>query len=148
MPSIKLTQLSVDAKAPPKTGRVEYFDTLLPGFALRIAASGHKAWVLFYRVAGKQRRYTIGTLATYPKVDAARERAREILRDVERGLDPAAVKAHEPASEASRPLEPDTVNAVATHFIERYCKPRNRSWKNTEALLKNHVLPMWGDRDV
>ena len=90
MPKIRLTQAAVDKLSPPKTGRLEFFDATLPGFGLRIAGSGHKAWVVFYRIGGKQRRYTIGTLAAYPKVDQARERAREILRDVERGIDPAA----------------------------------------------------------
>jgi integrase len=141
MPTIRLTQAAVDKVSSPKAGRLEYFDATLPGFALRIAATGHKAWVLFYRIGGKQRRYTIGTLATHPKVDQARERAREILRDVERGIDPAAAKPV-PAR------QPDTVRAVVSQFIERHAKPRTRSWQQTDQTLQRLVVSRWGDRDA
>ncbi len=141
MPTMKLTQIAVDRLSPPKTGRLEFFDTHLPGFGLRIADTGHKAWVVFYRIEGRQRRYTIGTLAAYPKVDLARERAREILRDVERGIDPAEAKAA-PARKA------DTVESLAALFITRYAKPKNRSWQGTERLLALHVLPRWGKREA
>jgi integrase len=141
MPTMKLTQIAVDKLSPPKTGRLEFFDAHLPGFGLRIADTGHKAWVVFYRIGGKQRRYTIGTMATYPKVDLARERAREILRDVERGIDPAAAKAA-PARKI------DTVAMLAEQFITRYAKPKNRSWHGTERTLALHVLPRWGSRDA
>jgi integrase len=138
MPTIRLTQAAVDRLSPPKVGRIEWFDSHLPGFGLRIADSGHKAWVVFYRINGKQRRYTIGTLATHPKVDQARERAREVLQAAERGIDPAEAKS----------VPRRTVAAVATQFIEKYAKPKNRSWLDTKLTLDRHVLPRWGDRDI
>ena len=52
MPTIRLTQAAVEKLNPPKSGRTEFFDTHLPGFGLRIADSGHKAWVVFYRIGG------------------------------------------------------------------------------------------------
>ena len=53
MPTIRLTQAAVEKLTPPKSGRAEFFDTHLPGFGLRIADSGHKAWVVFYRIGGR-----------------------------------------------------------------------------------------------
>jgi hypothetical protein len=141
MPTTKLTQIAVDRLSPPKTGRLEYFDSHLPGFGLRIADTGHKAWVVFYRIGSRQRRYTIGTMAMYPKVDLARERAREILRDVERGIDPADVK-------VVPERQVDTVEMLATKFIERYAKPKNKSWRGTQRILALHVLPGWGKREA
>ncbi len=138
MPTIKLTQAAVDKLSPPKAGRVEWFDSHLPGFGLRVADSGHKAWIVFYRISGKQRRYTIGTLATHPKVDQARERAREVLQAAERGIDPTEAKS----------VPRRTVAAVAMQFIEKYAKPKNRSWLDTKLTLDRHVLPRWGDRDI
>lgn len=138
MPTIKLTQAAVDRLLPPKVGRIEWFDSHLPGFGLRIANSGHKAWVVFYRIGSRQRRYTIGTLATHPKVDQARERAREVLQAAERGIDPAEAKS----------VPRRTVAAVATQFIEKYAKPKNRSWLDTKLTLDRHVLPRWGARDI
>ena len=142
MPTIKLTQAAVDKISPPKAGRLEVFDTLLPGFGLRVAATGHKAWILFYRFEGKQRRYTIGTLAKHPKVDDVRDNARELLRAVERGIDPAATIAV-PATRV-----PDTVKMLVTQFIERYAKPKNKSWKTTESILQRHIVARWGAREA
>ena len=150
MPTIRLTQLAVERIKPPETGRIEYFDATLPGFGLRVSApppgrkDGHKAWIVLYRIRGRLRRYTIGTLGAFPKVDLARERAGEILRDAERGIDAAAEKARPPAPAR----QPDTVSSVCAAFIKNYAKPRNRSWQDTERLLARHVVSRWGDRDV
>ena len=142
MPVIKLTQAAVERLHAPQTGRVEYFDSNLPGFGLRIAESGHKSWIAFYRLNGRQRRYTIGTLSTFPKVEDARERAREIFRDVARGVDPAEARLQPPSR------QPDTVASVAAEFIERYAKPKNRSWRDTELTLQRTVVSRWGTRDI
>jgi integrase len=94
------------------------------------------------RVDGKQRRIAVGTFAVYPKVDDARDRARELLQVIAMGGDPTA------KAETVAPRQVDTVRAVCGTFIERYAKVRYRSWKNTEAMLANHLLPTLGDRDI
>ena len=71
MPRKKLTDLFVDRIAPPAIGRLEYFDTTFPALALRVTDTGHKSWSLFYRAAGRQRRYTIGS---YPAFNPAAAR--------------------------------------------------------------------------
>lgn len=147
MPKMKLTQLAVDRIGSPNSGRIEYFDTVLPSFGLRISATGARSWVLFYRLRGVQRRYTISTVAQLPKVEDARQRARELLHDVERGTDPAEAKAEAKQPKAP-PRAPDTVRSVAATFIQRYAKPRNRTWAETERKLALHVLPQWGDREI
>jgi len=137
---IRLTQAAVDKVRPPAKGRTEMFDTHLPGFALRVSASGHKSWVVFTRLAGRLRRFTVGTLVSIPKVEEARDQARALLRDVARGIDPADAADQEP------PAAPVTVKQLAADFIERYAKPRNKSWHNTERVLALHVLPTLGSR--
>jgi hypothetical protein len=49
MPTTKLTELAVTKMRPPKAGRIEYFDTLLPSFGLRITPAGAKSWVVMTR---------------------------------------------------------------------------------------------------
>ena len=56
----------------------------------------------------RSRRYTIA-LATLSKVDVAREEARGILREAERGIDPA---------EAEAPPQGDTVRMLVAQFID------------------------------
>src|SRR4051812_999569 len=53
MPKARLTALAVDRCKPPATGQIEYFDTHLPAFGLRVSYSGTKAWIVMTRVHGK-----------------------------------------------------------------------------------------------
>ncbi len=140
MPQKKLTQLFVDKVAAPKAGRVEYFDMNLPSFALRITATGHKSWIVMYRLPGdpKVRRHTIA-FAKFAKVDDARVEARRIMQKAERGEDPAKPEA---------PQRHDTVKRLVEQFIERYAKPKNRSWDATYKLLDRHIVSRWGDRQA
>src|SRR6266568_3461060 len=81
MPKMKLTQLAVDKLKPPASGRVEYWDAILPAFGLRVAAarSGQeprKTWQVMYRVRGKKVRETLGTLAAIRSRSVTRPRNR------------------------------------------------------------------------
>src|SRR5689334_224029 len=92
MPKMKLTQAAVDKIKPPPAGRVEYWDTVLPGFGLRVSrprgGSARKTWQTMYRVGGKQVRETLGTLAMIPKVDEARGLARASMHKAQQGVHP------------------------------------------------------------
>jgi hypothetical protein len=85
MPKIKLTQPAVDKLKAPASGRVEFWDSQLPGFGLRISDRGRKTWIAMYRVNGKLVRETIGTAAIIPNVGDARARAREAFRRLNPG---------------------------------------------------------------
>jgi integrase len=150
VPKMRLTQAAVERIAPPKAGRVDYFDSHLPGFGLRVSAKKNRSWFVFYRQLGVQRRYTLGSIERVPKVEDAREAARAILRDVARGDDPAVAKAARRTALASEQGAPvvHTVATLAAEFIERYARPKNRSWRDTDGILKRHVLPRWGERPV
>jgi integrase len=137
MPTTKLTALAVtNAKAPPQ-GRVEYWDAALPGFGLRVTARGTKSWTVLFRTHGKLRRMTLGA---FPAVSlaVARDRAREALREIEKGADPAEAQAAERRHDAATLFE----NVIA-EFIERHCKPNNRGWKRQERDLQREFLPYW-----
>ena len=64
-------------------------DPKATGFGIRLNAGGSKSFFLNYRVDGVERRIVIGP---YPRwsVVAARERAKELRRDIDRGNDPAS----------------------------------------------------------
>ncbi len=73
-------------------GSYEVWDTELPGFVLRIRDGGTQTYYCVYRTpAGRRTRIAIGTTAVLTPVQA-RDRAKEILADITKGIDPMEVK--------------------------------------------------------
>ena len=137
-----LTEASVQRIKAPDSGRREHFDSIVPGFALRVTGTGHKSWVMYYRRDGRNRRYTIGT---YPAIELkeAREIARSVHLQARQGGDPAADKK---TAEAQRRTA-DSFGDVVGLFVERYAK-KNKSWPETQRIFDKYVLPTWAKRDI
>ena len=53
--SRKFTDTVVKNLTPPETGQVDYWDSLLPGFGLRVSYAGTKSWMIHTRVLQKGR---------------------------------------------------------------------------------------------
>jgi integrase len=140
-----LTARSVENAKPDRSRRRELPDGALPGFYLVVQPSGAKSWAVRYRVEGKPKKFTLGP---YPRLllGDAREQARAALRLASEGRDPAALKLlTQREAEAAIKLR---FGAVVAEFIERYAKPRNRTWPETERLLTKADLSPWQDRDL
>jgi len=151
MPTIRLTQRAVDTLKPPATGRVEYWDSHLPGFGLRVAGSGRKTWVAMYRVGSKLVRETVGTLALIPNVAEARDRARESMQKARAGKNPVAERRErELAAKIKAEALPDTFRAVATRYLDRYAKKNTKptTWQELQRQLEVDVFPKWGERPI
>jgi len=138
MPTITFHARTV-AGLRPTDRRTEYFDAAQPGLALRVTPAGAKSWTVLYRHRGRLRRLTLGTPNELSLADA-RERARDALRDVRDGADPATEK------QDGRTAE--TIGELADLYIERWAKPRKRSWKADRNLLDHKVLPTWRHRAI
>ncbi len=140
-----LTARSVENAKPDRSRRRELPDGALPGFYLVVQPSGAKSWAVRYRVEGKPKKFTLGP---YPRLSLgdARERARAALRLASEGRDPGALKlSTQQEIDAAIKLR---FGAVVAEFIERYAKPRNRTWPETERLLTKADLAAWQDRDL
>jgi integrase len=137
---IKLTE-KVIREAEPVAGRdYQIFDTEVRGFAACIYRGGGRAFTLDYRYAGRQRRMTFGRWPEW-SVSAARERAKELRREIDAGGDPLAQR--ETKREAPR----------VTDLIERYCaehlpKLSARSVADQKSALAKIVAPVWGRKLV
>ena len=140
MASKKLTELAVAKLRPPAAGRIEVWDASLPAFGLRVTDRGTKSFVLMYRIDGRLRRLTLGR---YPAVGlvAAREAAREALRQVDLGRDPADA----PPAVGQRRAE--TLTAVVDQFIERHAR-KTRSWREVKRVFDADLLPQLGRRPI
>lgn len=83
----KLTKQVLDRLKPPAKGSKITWDAEIPGFGVRVTESGAVAFILNYRIFGRQRRYTIGPYPELPAT-AARERAIELRAEIRAGNDP------------------------------------------------------------
>ena len=136
----RLTDRLVKQVKRPSSGRREYYDAGLPGFALRVSETGRKSWIVFYQHGGRNRRYTIGP---YPAISLAeaRKRAHAVFAQAAEGRDPAAEK------KAAK--SPDLLEQVIAEFIERYAKAHQpRSWSETKRILDHAVAVKWGKRPI
>jgi len=132
--------------AKPAKNRVEIPDGYLPGFYLIVQPSGAKSWAVRYRFEGEPKKHTLGPYPALSLADA-RDRARDTMRKVGEGRNPAGEKA-KAKLEAKRPKqEPKSkiveFEAVVTDFVERYAKPNTRDWKGTESMLRRHFVSRW-----
>jgi integrase len=139
----KLSKRTADAAAP-EAHRYELWDSALPGFALRIASSGTKTFVLRYRPkrAGRSAPKRYMTLGRYGPVtvEEARDRARKLLGAVADGQDPAGALADERGSMS--------VSGAVKEFLREHVatkrKPRTVSFYRHS--LMSHVVPKLGRR--
>lgn len=121
------------------------------GLALQIK-NGGRSWVLRVTIGGKRRDVGLGP---FPEVTLAqaRNKARELRDQIERGIDPVAAR-----TEAARALKAQ--NAAALTFrqcAEKFIKANRAGWKNEkhaqqwENTLEQHAYPVLGEllvRDV
>ena len=137
---LRLNEKSVRDAEPAKGRDYQIFDTDVRGFAVCIYRSGSRAFTIDYRHAGRQRRMTIGRWPEW-STTAARERAKELRRDIDAGADPLGQK--EIGREAPRFKD----------LIERYTEvhlpnlsPTNAS--DQKSMLAKLVVPDWGNKLV
>jgi integrase len=142
--SKQLTAAYVERVKPPASGRVEHFDTLVPGLGLRVTERGHKSWSFTYRIDGRSRRLTLGK---YPAIalPEARQQAREARLAVDRGTDPALRR--EQALALATRLRQRTVCTVFDQFDTRYMARHNTEpiRKVTRSFFERFVFPAWAD---
>jgi integrase len=138
MSTVLLTDRRIASIKPTHT-RVEYVDQKVPGLALRVTPNGAESWTVRYRHRGRLRRLTLGDLAVVSLADA-RARGRDALHNASKGEDPAGDK------QTGRRAE--TVGELAELYLAKWAKPRKRSWKADDNLLRNRVLPQWRSRAI
>jgi integrase len=137
-----LTTRAIEA-AKPSSARREIPDALLPGLYLVVQPSGAKSWAVRYRHHGRPRKHTLGK---YPALNlvSARQSGAKVLRAAAEGEDPASDKRQALATRK------DSLETIAVQFIERHAKQNNRerTWRETERLLRTSVLPRWRGRTI
>jgi Arm domain-containing DNA-binding protein len=141
--AMKLTKHLIDSQ-PAAASDIYLWDESPRGFGVRVRPSGAKTFVFSYRVgsgrAARKARYTIGRFGSIT-LDQARKEAQLLTGQVAGGADPAALRI---AKREALERQERTVALVADEFIERYARPKNRSWREYERILAHYVKPRLG----
>jgi integrase len=134
---MKFTQASIRMKMPE--GKPEHieFDEAMPGFGLRIRASGkseHRTFIAQYKFGPKHRRVTIGNVLKIT-LDDARAEARKIFGKVAHGKDPQGEKV------AARADASNALGAIIARYLEA---ARQRQRLGTYQATEHHLTKLWG----
>ena len=133
----RITQKLISKLNPPPTGNLIEYDSEIPGFGVRITAGGAVAFVLNYRILGRERRYTIGR---YPELTAtaARERALQLRGRV--------LDRHDPLEERERDRTEPTLGDLAAQYLEQYAAHHKRltSIRDDRHMIEKIVVPKLG----
>ena len=136
---MKLTPATIRTLTlPPGVTDKVFFDEDLPGFGLRVRASGVHSWMVQYAVARRTRRIVLG-LASALAPSRARAIAETLLAQVRLGRDPAGEKDQAKAKAA------ETFGALLPNFLEgQRVRLRPRSYVEIERHLTMYAKPLHG----
>jgi integrase len=137
---MKLTDAKVRS-LKAKTKRYEVWETGRSGFGLRVSTSSNKSWFYFYRIEGKNRRMTLGVYPemTVEKAHSAHAKAREQRI---KGIDPNELLIQSNIEHRGSP----TVSQLVNEYIEKWARPRKRTWAEDARMLSKDVVPHLGKR--
>jgi integrase len=142
----KIDERAVKTTKAPAKGDNTIWDSEVKGFGLRVFAptrrnpEGARSFFLNYRVAGRERRCTIGDFPVWSAL-AARNEAKALRKRIDQGEDPA--------SQRREVREAPTVADLAERYRREHLPGKApRSQAGDLAMIKNDILPVIGDRKV
>ena len=111
------------------------------GLVLSVYRNNTKIWRYIYKKEGVKRILTMGE---YPRMTLSKATRSflEYHEEVKSGGDPAASK--QGRIQAER--DADTIKQLAAEYIEKWAKPRKRSWKEDQRMLDHDIIDQWGAR--
>ena len=139
MPQTKLTKSFVQAVHAPTTKSKEtHSDTVTKGLVLEVRPGGGRTFYFRYHNAqGRQCNIKIGD-PNVVDLDTARQAVEQHQQDLALGRDPAADRREQ--------RDVPTLEAFVQERYLPYVKSYKKSWQTDQSILRNHVLPVFGDR--
>jgi integrase len=135
----KLTKTFADSVPPPIEGYEIHWDERLPGYGLRVTASGVRSFVAQGRVKGKAVIVTVGRYGLFTE-DQARRKSQSLLQTMREGLDPRAVAKAEAAERV-------TLREVMEAYVNRPGKLKPSSRAETRRHVEQ-VFAGWIDKPI
>jgi integrase len=137
-----LTDDCAEKAQSPDGPQTDFYGSVVNGFVLRVGKHS-KVWMLVYNSNGIKRRERVGNFPRM-KVKEARREADDLLKRVQQGDDPHAIKVE--ADEAP------TFAALAARYLTEYSNPATsaihgnkgkRTWSQDQNKLDAVLLPAW-----
>ena len=130
-----------------REGKAQYqAEGTVPGLTISASKTGAASWYIRYRLAGKQKERTIGQYPAWGAAEA-REKAKELRRDVENGIDIAQEK----QKRKQEALSVVTVDKLADEYFAKVEKGvalrtgmRPHTLKQRKSIHERYVAPLIG----
>lgn len=144
----KLTKRVIDAAELREKDYVIWDDDL-PGFGLRVFASGKRSYLIQYRSAGRSRRYTIGLHGVWTP-ELARKEAKVQMGRVAQGDNPAEERQLDHKSITVKELCDLYLNDLRAGLIlGKGGRPKKATTMVTDTgRIHRHIVPLVGTRRV
>lgn len=142
MPATRLTLSFVRSVTNTTKSQVFYFDTAFPRFSLCVYPSGRKTFFIKYQNAYKKAQWLkVGDFKTMTLEDA-RERATELLRQVDKNQ-------KDPAKEKRAKKSAKTVAELCDWYIEEGCAHKKQSTIDSDkGRIDTLIKPLIGNEPV
>src|ERR1019366_2134244 len=134
----KISEKVVKTLTPPKHGNRILYDAQIPGFGVRVTAAGAISFILNYHVHGRERRFTIGKHPEWTVI-AARNRALDLRRMINEGLDPL----EEREQDRTQPTISDLCEEYLEHHDSVHKRPH--SIRDDKQMIRGIILPKLGN---
>jgi Arm DNA-binding domain/Phage integrase family/Phage integrase central domain len=137
----------IKAIKPAAAGkRVEVWDALVPGLGVRVTDTGTKSFVLVARYGGADNpaRRALGSYGALT-LEQARNKAREWLALIQRGIDPQAEVERQRLAEQRK--RAGTFASVCEDYIRDKLSTQRRG-RDAELQLRNEFIKRWGERPI
>lgn len=123
----------------------KYYRRDAGGFTIRVMPTGVKTWLYIYTFDGRRKEMNLGLYCeTDGKVGVslavARSKYNTASNLLKNGIDPASLEREQ---QEERRLAP-TITDIAEEYIEKWAKPRKKSWESDERVLNKEIIPAWG----
>ena len=129
----KINETFVRKAAIPEAAQKIHYDSDHPGFGLRVTKTGTKAFILNYHISKRERRFTIGKSPAWSAA-AAREKANELRRLIDQGIDPL--------DERNERREAPTVSELWVEYEKVHFPTLSpRSQTDQRGIWAKHILP-------
>ena len=130
----RLSPTFIEKSLKPRDVPYLVWDEMQRGLAVRVETTGYASYKAIYRFGGRTRWYHIGAVDAIG-LAKARDIARGVMNKVADGIDPA--------SERRAARTAGTFNDLHDRYLE-YIKPKNKSWKQGDWLVRKYLRPKWG----